>query len=191
MARRTVTISDLSGKDIEAGDEVQIRVISYPQLSEPVQIDASVAEADRLKLENKPLALLEIVTQDGTEQVAVDAEVLAKTVKGDIYEILSQAARVVLVQAPASEPARQRRPRGSGEPKPEKTDYTSVEFAGRVKRGLVSEGEKETVRTHFDEVQENLAAAGQRTLDLHDIAVVEKYGLQELAKERGIEPAAK
>lgn len=194
MARKIVVVSDLSGQDVPEDAQAEIRVLSYPTLNMPVKLDASRTEVERLQLEGKPMALLELVTSDGTEQVAIDAEVFAKSVRGDIDEVLAHAEGIhVAPTQPAAEPARRsRRPRGEGSaPGKEKVDYTSVEFAGRVKRGIVSDGEKETVRNHFDEVNANLEAAGQRTLDLSDIAIVERYGLQDLAKERGITPTAK
>jgi hypothetical protein len=192
MARKVVLVSDFSGKEVPDDEQVEVRVLNYPSLSMPVKLDASKAEADRLKLEAKPMALLEFVTADGTvEQLAVDAQLFAKSIRGDADEVMSRADGLQL--APPVEPVgRTRRPRGSGAAaRADRVDYSSVEYAGRVKRGLVSEGEKATVRAHFDAVNRNLEAAGQRTLDLSDIAIVEKYGLLDLAKERGVSPAAK
>jgi hypothetical protein len=198
MSTRLVIVSDLSGQEIADGDNVEVRVLELEGLSQPVKIDASTAEADRLSLEAKPLALLELVLPNGeVRRVAIEADQFKRSIRGDADEVLANAEGLSFTpQAPAAEEPkrRTRRPRGEGVPaasRGEKIDYTSVEYAGRVKRGQVSEGEKETVRNHFDEVNRNLEAAGQRTIDLSDIAMVEKYGLQELAKERGITPAAK
>lgn len=194
MAQRIVLISDLTGKEVPDGDQVIINVLEYPQLSEPVQLDASSVEADRLKLEGKPMALIEIVTGNNSERVAIDADQFAKAVKGDVYEVLSGAARIVVAQpaSPSQDVPRQRRARGTGSAaRGDKIDYSDPANAGRPKRGITSDAEKQTVRDHFDEVNQNLEAAGIRTLDLSDIATVEKYGLQELAKERKVEPIAK
>jgi len=194
MARKVVLISDLSGKDIPDDDQVELRVLEYPELSEPVKLDASRVETDRLKLEAKPMALLELVLADGSsERIAVDAALFAKSIRGDAAEVLSRAESLrVAPPVPEAVTLRQRRARGSvAATRGDKIDYTSVEHAGSVKRGIVSDGEKQTVREHFDEVNANLAASGQRTLDLSDIAHVTKYGLEELAKERGITPEAK
>lgn len=193
MAKKTVVVSDFSGKEVSDEDVVSVIVLEYPELSQSIRLDASQVEVDRLKVESAPMALLEVIKPDGTvERFAVAAQALAKSIKGDADEIMSRAEAYSPMSQPEPEaPRRGRRPRGEGAPRPEKIDYTSVEHAGSVKRGLVSEGEKETVRTNFDEVNRNLEAAGQRQIDLSDIAMVEKYGLQELAKERGITPTPK
>jgi hypothetical protein len=195
MARRTITVSDLSGADIAEGQEAQIKVIEYPGLGRPVRLDASDDEVAQLKLGTKVLALLEISTSDGTtERVAVDVADLKRAVKGDVEEIIAHAEPAyVAPQTEAGAPRRRgRRPRGEGgAARGEKIDYSDVRFAGRVKRGIISDAEKQTVREHFDEVNEHLAAAGQRTLDLSNIEHVTKYGLEELAEERGITPTAK
>lgn len=196
MAKKTVIISDLTGKDVPDDEQVEVRVLEYPGLSQGVKLDASKAETDRLKLEAKPMALLELITSDGAvERIALDAELFARSIRGDADEVMAHAEGIYEQPAPTPTPEptrRGRRPRGEGgAPRGEKIDYTSVEYAGRVKRGIVSDGEKQTVREHFDEVNRNLEAAGQRTLDLSDIAIVERYGLHELAEERGITPTAR
>lgn len=196
MAQRTVYASDLTGKDIPDGERVEVRVLESPDLNMPVKLDASKTEADRLRVESTSLTLLELVMPDGeTVRIAIPVEQFKKSIKGDADEVLANAEGLSFQsQQPEQEaPRRGRRPRGEGAaaPKTERVDYTSVEHAGSVKRGIVSDGEKQTVREHFDEVNRNLEAAGQRQIDLSDIAMVEKYGLQELAAERGITPAAK
>lgn len=194
MAKRVVTISDTSGKDIPDGEVVSVVVDSYPGLSESVRIDMGEQEVNQLKLNAKEYVLLQLGMPDGSnEQLALDADVFKKGFRGDADEVLSTAERAY--QAPASsvpQTPRTRRPRGTGAAASStKVDYTSVEHAGAVKRGIVSEGEKQTVQQNFDEVNRNLEASGQRQIDLSDISHVEKYGLQELAKERGITPVAK
>ncbi len=67
----------------------------------------------------------------------------------------------------------------------ERVDYGSVEHAGRPHRGVTTEAEKESVRTNLDAVNERLAHEGHRQIDLADAAMVERYGLEDLAKMRG------
>jgi hypothetical protein len=67
----------------------------------------------------------------------------------------------------------------------ERVDYSSVEHAGRPHRGVTTEAEKETVRDHLDAVNERLAREGHRQIDLADAALVERYGLEDLAAARG------
>ena len=195
MARRTITVSDLSGTDIDEGQEAQVKLIEYPGLERPVRLDASNDEVAQLKLGAKALVLLEIATSDGTtERLAIDIADLKRVIKGDADEVIAHAEPVhgAPLQAGMAEPRRRgRRPRGEGAAaRGEKVDYSDVRFAGRVKRGIISDAEKQTVRGHFDEVNKNLAEAGQRTLDLSNIEHVTKYGLEELARERGITPTA-
>jgi hypothetical protein len=197
MAKKVVIVSDLSGNEVPDDEQVEVRVLEFPELSQPVKLDASKTETDRLKLEGTQLALLELVTSDGqVERLAISADTLTRAVRGDIMEVMANAEGIykpaLQPEPQPEEPKRRgRRPRGEAAPGGEKIDYTSVEYAGRVKRGIVSDGEKQTVREHFDEVNRNLEAAGQRTLDLSDIAIVERYSLHELAQERGITPTAK
>ena len=56
-----------------------------------------------------------------------------------------------------------------------------------------SDREKALVREHFDEINERLAAEGLRTISLDDTEHVERYGLEDLAAERGAQqpPATK
>lgn len=194
MAQRVVTVSDLSGSDIPQGEEAKINVLEYPELSQQVVVDASQTDVDRLKLEAQPFALVEIVNSDGsTERLALSVDSFKRNFKSDVDEVLA-GAETLHKTTPGAEVARRRgrRPRGEGAPvRGERIDYSDVRFAGRVKRGIVSDAEKQTVRDHFDEVNKNLAAAGQRTLELSNIEHVTKYGLEELAKGRGITPSAK
>jgi hypothetical protein len=44
---------------------------------------------------------------------------------------------------------------------------------------------KETVRANLDAVNERLAREGHRQIDLVDAALVERYGLEDLATTRG------
>lgn len=195
MAQRIVTVSDLSGSDIPQDEEAKINVLEFPELSQQVMVDASQTEVDRLKLEAQPFTLVEIVNADGsTERLALSVDSFKKHFKSDVTEVLAHAETLYKTAPPEPEAPRRRGRRLRGEAAPargERIDYSDVRFAGRVKRGIISDAEKLTVREHFDEVNKNLTEAGQRTLDLGNIEHVTKYGLEELAKERGITPAAK
>lgn len=195
MAQRVVTVSDISGSDIPQGEEAKINVLEYPELSQQVMMDASQTEVDRLKLEAQPFTLVEIVNADGsTERLALSVDSFKKYFKDEVTEVLARAETRYKTAPPEVEAPRRRgrRPRGEGVPaRSERPDYSDVRFAGRVKRGIISDAEKQTVCEHFDEVNEHLTAAGQRTLDLSNVEHVTKYGLEDLAKERGVTPTVK
>src|SRR5262249_60904363 len=63
--------------------------------------------------------------------------------------------------------------------------YASLDSAGRPHKGKVTDAEKQLVRENFDQVNERLAAEGQRTIDLDDAELVDRYGLADLAEKRG------
>jgi hypothetical protein len=65
-------------------------------------------------------------------------------------------------------------------------DYSLAEHAGRPHRGATTDAEKETVRAHLDAINERLAREGHRQIDLADAELVERYGLEDVAKTRGL-----
>jgi hypothetical protein len=67
----------------------------------------------------------------------------------------------------------------------DRTDYATLEHAGKPHKGKTTDAEKRLVREHFDQVNERLAGEGLRTISLSDPEHVERYGLAQLVKERG------
>jgi hypothetical protein len=63
-----------------------------------------------------------------------------------------------------------------------------VAHAGNPHKGRITDAEKQLVRERFDEINERLAKQGIRTISLADREHVERYGLEELARSRGVEP---
>lgn len=183
MARKVVIVSDLSGQEVADDERVELRVLEYPELSQPVRLDASKAEVDRLKLEAKPFALLELVTSDGTvERIAIDAGELARNVPGDIHEVMATAEAVY--QAPTQpEPAaparRGRRPRGEGAPasRGEKIDYTAPDRYGQLHRGRLNDAEIELVRDNPEQASRNREAQGHPPIDWDDAKEQARYSL--------------
>ena len=72
-----------------------------------------------------------------------------------------------------------RRPCGSA------TLPASSKYAGAPHRGKITDEEQRLVREHPGEIDERLAALGQRTISLDDPEHVERYGLEELAGQAG------
>ena len=58
------------------------------------------------------------------------------------------------------------------------------EHAGKPHKGKTTDAEKQLVRDHLDEVNERLAAQGLRTISLTDPDHIERYALEQLAKEQ-------
>ena len=116
MAKRVILVSDVSGKEIPDEEQVEVQVLSYPGLNMPVKLDASKTEADRLKIDARPMALLRLIGSDGSEEIAVDAELFAKAIHGDADEVLAMAEGLQL--APQPEAPRRRGRRSSGQSAP-------------------------------------------------------------------------
>ena len=104
MARKVVFVSDLTGSEIPDDEQVEVRVLEYPDLSQPIKLDASTTEANRLKVESTPMALLELVSSDGTERIAISAEQFARAIKGDAAEVMANAEALTFPQQPESAP---------------------------------------------------------------------------------------
>jgi hypothetical protein len=181
MAQRVVTISDLSGQDVPDEDRVSIHVLEFPELSQPVKLDASKTEADRLQVESTSLALIELVMPDGdTVRLALPADQFRQAIRGDADEVLARAEGLSF---PGTQPEaeaskrRGRRPRGEGAAaRGDKVDYTSPEHAGVMHRGRVTEAEAEWVRNNLDEANANRRRAGQPEIDPNDEKEKKRYG---------------
>src|SRR5690242_1518423 len=123
------------------------------------------------------LVLLTIY-EDGRDprKVAMQREDFDALARGqdDMSTLIANGMREV---KPAPERARSRA-------RTERVDYGSVEHAGRPHRGSTTEAEKEAVRANLDAINERLAREGHRQIDLADAELVERYGLEDLAKAR-------
>jgi len=116
MSQRMVFASDFSQKDIPDGEKVEVRVLELDGLSQPVRLDASKTEVDRLRVESSALALLELVLPDGeTVRIAIPADQFRKAIRGDADAVLANAEGLSFAPPQQEEPERRRgRPRGSG-----------------------------------------------------------------------------
>jgi hypothetical protein len=88
----------------------------------------------------------------------------------------------------AARPARRStRSSANGSSRGDRLDYATREHAGKPHKGKITDTEKQLVRDHLDDINERLAAQGLRTISLTDPEHVERYGLQQLARERNVE----
>jgi hypothetical protein len=58
----------------------------------------------------------------------------------------------------------------------DKVDYATLEHAGEIHRGRVTEAEAAIVRDNLDEVNARLASQGRPTIDPNDTTMKKRYG---------------
>lgn len=172
MGQKTVRFSDLSGQLIMQDDSLaRIVVHEHPQLGDgPVEIEALADEALTMEKAALRVAVLDLYLPGEAEprRVTMDADAFGELAT-------ERPATDLLI---AARPARRAR---AGSPRTDRTDYGSVEHAGKPHKGKVTDAEKLLVREHFDEINARLADQGLRTISLHDPEHVERYGLGDLA----------
>jgi hypothetical protein len=182
VGQKTVRFSDLSGELITHDDAVaRIVIHRHPELAgRPVEIEAHADEARVIEKAALRLAVVDLYLpgEDGPRQVAMDAESFDKLATDKAMCEVLHAAR------PARRGSRLGAAGGAGD----RAAYASAEHAGTPHRGRITEAEKRLVREHFDEVNERLAGQGHRTISLADREHVERYGLEDLARSRGVAP---
>ena len=173
MAVRHVIVSDISGTDVDEDEHARIVVTDHPSLrGSPVELDVSVAEAERFQTSRIDLVTMEIVGPGRPKRhVAIDAAAFAALFPDvDLDAVIEQARKVPASSAAAAA----RRPRAAG--RAERIDYASPEHAGRLHRGRVTEAEAAYVREHLDAVNARLAADGERVIDPADPKEKARYG---------------
>ncbi len=182
MAQRMVRFSDLTNKIIEDDDAVvRIVVEQHPALgSGPVEIDAAKDEIESLRKGALNVVSLKLYQGDGTqpEVVTIELEAFNSLAEGDMD--MADIIRRAEPAYPPRKPARQ-----TPAPAVDRLDYSSLEHAGKLHRGKVTEAEKETVRNNLAAINDRLRREGVRTIDLDNAEHVSRYGLEALAKEAG------
>ncbi|MFC5666877.1 hypothetical protein ACFP3U_28405 [Kitasatospora misakiensis] len=184
MGQKIIRFSDLTGKHVEDEDDlVRVVVREHPELADgPVEIEALAGELTEVRGLALDLVTVELHHPDaeGPETVVMTAEAFDRlAVAAPMAEVLRGAKRVA-----RSLPAQAASVAGTGAGR-ERVNYASLEHAGRPHKGRTTDAEKQLVRQHLDEVNERLAAEGIRTVDLANPEHVARYGLEDLAAERG------
>jgi hypothetical protein len=180
VGQKTVRFSDLSGQLI-TDDEAPARIVvsEHPALPDgPVEIEALTAEATDIEKAGGQAALVDLYFpgDDQPRRVVLDAAEFDKLATDrPMGEILATAR-------PARRSSRSATAAASRE---DRTNYATLEHAGKPHKGKTTDAEKRLVREHLDEVNERLAAQNLRTISLADPDHVERYGLEELAAELG------
>src|SRR5580693_4767201 len=182
MGQKTVRFSDLSGQLIMHDDALaRIVVPEHPELGDgPVEIEALTEEAEVMEQAALRVAVVDLYLPDDIEprRIVMEADVFDKLAKQNPMDELLTAAR----------PARRStRSSANGSSRGDRLDYATRDHAGKPHKGKITETEKQLVRDHLDEINERLAAQGLRTISLTDPEHIERYGLQQLARERNVE----
>jgi len=179
MGQKTVRFSDLSGQLI-TDDSALARIVvhEHPDLGDgPVEIEALTDEAEALERAALRVAVVDLYLPDDVEprRIVMEADAFDKLATENPMEELLITAR----------PAR-RSPRttANGTSRGDRLDYASAEHAGKPHKGRTTDAEKKLVRDHFDEINRRLATQGIRAISLTDPDHVERYGLEQLARER-------
>jgi hypothetical protein len=182
MGQKTVRFSDLSGQLIMHDDALaRIVVHEHPELGDsPVEIEALTDEAEAMEEAALRVAVLDLYFRDDLEprRIVLEADVFDKLATDSPMSELLVAAR----------PARRSsRAPANGAPRGDRLDYATLEHAGKPHKGKTTDTEKQLVRDHLAEINERLARQGIRTISLTDPDHVERYGLDELAREHTME----
>ena len=183
MGQKTVRFSDLSGEIITRDDAVaRIVVLEHPELGDgPVEIEALTDEAREIEKAALRVAVVDLYLpgDDEPRRAAMDCGAFDKLATDKPMGELLIAARPARrsSRAAAARPARG-----------DRTNYADPAHAGQPHKGRITDAEKQLVRERFDQINERLAGQGMRTISLADREHVERYGLEELARSRGVEP---
>ncbi|EWM16683.1 hypothetical protein [Kutzneria sp. 744] len=176
MGQKVVRFSDLSGKIVGDGELVKIVVTQHPALTDgPVEIEAAPSElAD---IEDKAIDVVSFEVFEAGEEPRLVVMPLA-----EFDKLATDDPMDVVIKAAKKSYAKPARAKSTGETK---VNYGSLEHAGKPHRGKVNDAEKQIIRDHLDQVNERLESDGLRLIDLADAEIVARYGLEELAAERG------
>jgi hypothetical protein len=182
MGQKTVRFSDLSGQLITHDDALaRIVVHEHPELVDgPVEIEVLTDEAEAIEQAALRVAVVDLYLPDDLEprRIVMEADAFDKLASENPMDQLLIAARPV-----------RRTPKSSvnGGSRGDRVDYATLEHAGKPHKGKVTDTEKQLVREHLDEINQRLAAQGLRAISLADPEHVERYGLQQSARDRTAE----
>ena len=181
MGQKTVRFSDLSGQLIMHDDALaRIVVHEHPELGDgPVEIETLTDEAEAMEEAALRVAVIDLYLPDDIEprRIVMEADAFDKLATQSSMAELLTAARPVRRGAKSS----------SNGSRGDRLDYATREHAGKPHKGKITDTEKQLVRDHLDEINERLAGQGLRAISLTDPEHVERYGLQDLARERNLE----
>jgi len=176
VGQKTVRFSDLSGQLI-TDDEAPARIVvsEHPGLPDgPVEIEALTAEATDIEKAGGQAALVDLYFP-GDEQ---PRRVVLAVAEFDKLATDRPMSEILAAARPARRSSRSGTAAGGRE---DRTNYATIEHAGKPHKGKTTDAEKRLVRENLGEINERLAAQNLRTISLADPEHVERYGLDELA----------
>jgi hypothetical protein len=168
MGRKTVHVSDFSGKVLQSDDEVVgIVVLEHPDLvAGPVRLEAEPVEVESIDDAALDVAIVEIYDSHGGGQprrvVLTASEFDALATDVPMAQLLKTAERI--------------RPPRAAKKAAERLEYATLEHAGKPHRGRTTEEEAQLVREHLDEINKRLADEGIRQVDPADPEHAARYG---------------
>ena len=190
MGQKTVRFSDLSGQLITEDDALaRIVVHDHPELGDsPVEFEALTDEAKVIEKAALRVAIVELHVpgEDEPRRVVLDAatfDALATDTPMNELLITARPARPARRATTTTSGAASSTSSSSGSGSGGRVNYATLEHAGEPHKGKTTDLEKQLVRDHFDEINDRLVAQGLRTISLADPEHVERYGLQDLARE--------
>nr|MDT0663158.1 hypothetical protein [Micromonospora sp. DSM 115978] len=168
MGKKTVQVSDLSGKVIQSDDEVVgIVVLEHPDLVVgPVRLEATPAEVESIDDAGLDVAVVELYDAHGGGEprrvVLTASEFDALATDVPMAQLLRTAERV--------------RPPRAVRRSAERIDYATLEHAGKPHRGRTTDEEAQLVRDNLEEINKRLAGEGLRQIDPADPDHATRYG---------------
>jgi len=183
VGQKTVRFSDLSGEIITRDDALaRIVIHEHPELGDlPVEIEALADEARTIEKAAVAVAVVDLYLPGEEEPRRVAMDVAAF----DQLAADRPMSELLLTARPARRAAKSAT---AGPPRADRTNYATLEHAGKPHKGKITEAERDLVRTHLAEINERLAAQGLRTISRDDPEHVERYGLDGLAGDPGAQP---
>jgi hypothetical protein len=179
VGQKTVRFSDLSGQIITRDDALaRIVVHEHPELGDtPVEFEALTDEAMVIEKAALRVAVVELHLpgEDAPRRVTMDVEAFGQLATDRPMSELLITAR------PVRRPARSA---AAGPSRGARVNYSTLEHAGEPHKGKITDAEKQLVREHLDEINDRLVTQGLRTISLTDPEHVERYGLEDLARQQ-------
>lgn len=169
MGRKTVHVSDFSGKVLGEDDEiVRVVVLEHPDLvAGPVQLEARPVEVEGIDDASLDVAIVEIYDSHGGGEprrvVLTAGEFDALATDVPMAQLLKTAERI-------------KPPKPAKRASTDRLDYATLEHAGKPHRGRTTEEEAQLVREHLDEINKRLADEGIRQIDPADPEHAARYG---------------
>lgn len=178
MAIKQVVISDLTGNEIPDDKHTRLVISGHPDTSGDVELDVSSDEVANLESVSIELINLTIYEPNARpRQVVLDRGSFGSAFKGtDVETSLKNARRTTTSTSTRQQPTKRRASSGSGaSAKGDRVDYGTLEHAGELHRGRVTEVEAKLVRENLDEINKRLELEGRPTIDPKDPKHKKRY----------------